>query len=513
MPARTPPTKLLLRARRQALLNRLRALSSSQKTALVVALIALPLMLLWAGAMQRAGLLATPDATTLPAGFSSRTSLMPGAAALDMAFWTSAFCSAIFSFRIMELLFRDNAIRSVDNLPLPMRAYFVDRLVRGLIEAFAWGVPPALFFAPLALDAPWVALATTIMCLGGPLLTLGSGLGIQLFFGGSEFGKTQQADRKAVDGYGGAGQLFLFAPGAALAAAVVLVMLLKLSLGEMIRLESFNRATALGIGIGVVTVIVCLGLGWGHFKRAYFRMLAGFREADFVGFDLPIDYQISDFEKPRYFESLLPTQARLSYRRNVLQYGRRFALIRYMYGLLWLLSGVGLFQFEPEALPSWVIAALPVLLLSTLANPFVRLEQEGLRVAMTQPARLPASQEALASALFTARESLTFVLPFALITLVLAGWRQDALMAAGMSAGVMCAGALMIVVVAHAMRQVLVRPGALHYVSSTLSALALMWAATLGLHWALVCAGSICALALALATFFKNSSTPSAAHA
>ncbi len=498
MPARQSPTKLLLGARRQALRNRFANLPSTRRALLIGALIVTPLVLMGAGLMQTDSLLATPDATTLPAGFGSRTSLMPGAAALDMAFWTTAFCSAVFSFRIMELLFRDNAIRSVDDLPLPMRAYFIDRLVRGLIEALAWGVPPALFFAPLAIEAPWVALATVLMCLCGPLLTLGSGVGIQLFFGGSEFGKTQDAERKAVDGYGGTGQLFLFAPGAALAAAVVLVMLLKLSLGELIRLEGFNRATGLGVGIGAVSVVVCLGVGWQHFSRAYFRMLAGFREADFVGFDLPIDYQTSEFEKARRFEGLLSQKAKLGYRRHILQYSRRYALVRYLYGLLWLLFGVGLFQFDPEAIPGWVIGALPVFLLATLANPFVRLEQPGLRAALTQPGRLADADEASASALFTLRESFLFLTPFMILTLVLVGFRQGKMPEAALMAGVTGPGGVMVVVVAQAMARLVPRPGALHYVSAASASLIVMWSSTLAMHWGMATAVILTVVAMAL---------------
>lgn len=487
-------TKALLAIRHRALRNRFGALQAPQKLAVLLGTWLVIALLLVAGFFQKSSLLAIPDATTLPAGFASRTSLVAGAAALDLAFWISAFCSAVFSFRIMEFLFRDNAIRSVDDLPLPPLAMFVDRAARGLFEAFAMGLAPALFFAPLLLENLWVGLATLLLCFGGPLLTLGSGLGIQLFFGGTEFGKrsavTPQSDRRAVDGYGGAGQLFLFAPAAALAASVILVMLLKLSLGELVRMESWNRATSLGVGISLVSVAISQMIGWSHFRRTYHRMLAGFREADFVGFDLPIDYQTSDFEKPRAAEQFLPEPARHAYRRTLLQYGRRFALIRYMYGLLWLLSLIALFQFEREALPSWAIAGLPCVLLAALANPFVRASSHGIRALPSQPGRLEARHEELASSLVVAREVLLFLSPFCLIILAMIGYRLNAWADALWIVGTLFCGGVAQVMLASAVERHFHPLAVLQHVPALLCALFVTWASSqaiwLGLATALV---------------------------
>lgn len=68
-------------------------------------------------------------------------------------------------------------------------------------------------------------------------------------------------------------------------------------------------------------------------------MLAGFHEADSVGFNVEIDYQKSAWRTPRFGEQLLSQGARAVYRRHVLQYGRRHSLLRVLYGICWIAYG------------------------------------------------------------------------------------------------------------------------------------------------------------------------------
>ena len=470
-------TRALLGARARALAHRLQALSARQRLGLALGLVLLVSALLFAGGSQLASLLRVPEASTLPGGVGARGQLIAGAAALDLAFWIASFCGAIFSFRLMEILFRDASIRSVDTLPLPMGALFVDRLARGLLEATLWGALPALFFLPLLTTTkPWVALCCVLLCALSPLATLLSGLGVELFFGGSEFGRLgASGSRRAVDGYGGAGQLFIFAPGAALIASVALTMLLKLSLGEMMRLEAWNRATAVGLSLCALVCAVSVAIAWRHFQRAYFRMLAGFREADFVGFDVPIDYQMSDFERARRGERLLPPGARAAYRRHLLQYGRRFALLRYLYALLWLLYGLALWHFDPEALPSWAYVSLPLVWLATLTNPFARLEQRGVRAAPSQPGRLADGEERLALWLTGAREALLFVGPMALLILALLGARLGAWRVAAQAGTLILLGALALSALSDLTRRLVPRSVIAQYIASSAAALLFTW--------------------------------------
>lgn len=436
------PTRLLLRARTRAWRNRLAHLSPSSKQATFLGIILGACALLIGGHLSADALLVPPIETATPTGLEPRSSQVAGAAALELAFWLTAFTSAVLSFRTMELLFRRDDIRSVDKLPLTMRAYFTDRVVYGLLEVAVVGITAALFFLPMTWHGkPWVALACALLSVGGPLVTLGAGLGVQLFFGGAEFGRPANTDRTVVDGYGGAGQFFIFSPGIALAISIVAVLLLKLGLGEMIRLESFNRATAVGLGLTSALGVVGAVVGWSYFSKSYLRMLAGFREADFVGFEPPMDYQTSAYDKPQLGEQLVGDASIGVFRRHVLQYGRRFALTRYMYALLWVLYAVALWSLSADALPTCA-ATTPLIFLAILTNPWTRLGSAGIRTMPMQALPVSKSAEDRASSAFALRESLLFITPFALIALVSRGLRVTDFIEATLVAGTLLLGAL-----------------------------------------------------------------------
>lgn len=436
------PTRLLLQARTRAWRNRLAHLSPSSKKATFFGIILGAGALLIGGHLGAPALLVPPIETATPTGLEPRSSQVAGAAALELAFWLTAFTSSVLSFRTMELLFRRDDIRSVDKLPLTMRAYFTDRVVYGLLEVAAVGVTSTLFFLPMMWHGkPWVALACALLSVGGPLVTLGAGLGVQLFFGGAEFGRPANTDRAVVDGYGGAGQFFIFSPGIALAISIVAVLLLKLGLGEMIRLESFNRATAVGLALTAALGFVGAAVGWSYFSKSYLRMLAGFREADFVGFEPPMDYQTSAYDKPQLGENLVGAASVSVFRRHVLQYGRRFALTRYMYALLWVLYAVALWSLSADALPTWA-ATSPLIFLAILTNPWTRLSAAGIRTMPMQALPVPKSAEDRASSIFALRESLLFMAPFALIALTLRGLRTTDLLESSLVAGALLLGTL-----------------------------------------------------------------------
>lgn len=411
------PTALLLGARKRAALNRWSMANGSTRAGIMIATLAVVAALLLAGHLAADRLLVPPIETMTPTGFEARAKQVAGQTAVELAFWISTFIGAVFSFRVMELLFRRPDIRTVDKLPFPMSALFIDRLVVALLEALTWGVASSIFFIPLAWNgSPWGAIVCVLLLLLSPIATLGIGLGVQLFAGAGEFGGSTSPDgARSVDGYGGAGQMFIFAPGVALAGAAIAVMLLKLGLQEALRLESFNRATATGVTIAMSLSVVSTFLGWRAFKQHYFRMLAGFREADFVGFAATMDYQQSAYEEVHWLERFLPQEARGTFRRHLLQYGRRFALTRYAYPLLWLMLGLALFNFSKEALPIWATALVPMLLLTTLLDPWSRLGTPGIKTMPSQALPVTLQHEAAASQLFAAREVLLFLGPCALL--------------------------------------------------------------------------------------------------
>lgn len=411
------PTSLLLGARKRAALNRWSMASGTTRASATVILIAVVAALLLAGHFAAERLLIPPIETMTPTGFEARSKQVAGQTAVELAFWISTFIGAVFSFRVMEMLFRRPDIRTVDKLPFPMVALFADRLVVAFLEALVWGLSTSLFFVPLAWNgSPWGAIVCVLLLILSPIVTLGIGMGVQLFAGAGEFGGSTSPDgQRSVDGYGGAGQLFLFAPGIALAGAAIAVMLLKLGLQEALRLEAFNRATATGVLIALGLSVVCTFLGWRAFSQHYFKMLAGFREADFVGFAATMDYQQSAFDQPHWLERFLPQEARGTFRRHLLQYGRRFALTRYAYPLLWLMLGLALFNFSSEALPIWATSLTPMIFLVSLLDPWTRQNTPGIRTMPSQALPVTTQHEAMASQLFAAREVMLFLGPCALL--------------------------------------------------------------------------------------------------
>ncbi len=444
MPLPSSDTNVLLRARMRALTNRWRTADPGLRRLIGGGALATLAILLVLGHLSAPALMLPPLQTATPTGLEPRASTVAGQAAMEAAFWLACFISAVFSFRVMELLFRRDDIRIVSSLPLSPRALYLDRLMYGTGEALIWGAVPAVFFVPLCWhDGAWACVSAAALCVVTPLVTLGAGVGAQLFAGATEFGVTRDAaGRPVVDGYGGAGQLFIFAPGAALAISIVLVLLSKLGLQEMLRLQAPNRATSLGVGLAIGVAAVGVILGWRYFKKHYYRMLAGFREADFVGFEAPLDYQTSAFDTARRLESLLSEEARGVYRRHILQYGRRFALLRYGYPIAWLLYGVGAFTFSAAALPDWGMASAPLVVLALLVNPWTRLRTEGIHTSPMQALPVSPRAEREARDLFALREMAMFVTPFALILIIGRVVRGEEIAAAATATAIVIVGGL-----------------------------------------------------------------------
>lgn len=434
----------LLSARRRGWRNQLTR--SAQDRRVQAALVALVVLALALGHAAAPGLLEPPLETATPSALRTvaRARLAAGANALEVAFWLTMLLGAVSSFRVMELLFRRPEIRAIAHLPLSARALFIDRLLYGLADAGALATVASLLFVPLAWHGgAWAAACAIALVWLGLLVVLGVGLGVQLFAGASEFGTGAPGERAAVDMYGGPGQLFLFAPGVALGISAVAVLILKLGVGEALRVGAVGRATGLGVGVGLAIGGAGLMTGWAYFQRGYLRMLAGFREADFVGFEAPIDYQQSAYATPRRLEALLPTpQAARVYRRHALQYGRRFALVRLSYGVLWLLYGIAHFAFSPAALPVWASSAAGLLLVSVMANPFARLHAPGIATATRQALPIDPADERRAAILYGAVESLRFTAPMALLLTLARGVQHAQWLDAGMASGAMVLGAV-----------------------------------------------------------------------
>lgn len=403
---------LLMRARWRALTHYLSQNSPTKRPGPWLAGLALIVGLLVLGHLKAPALLEPLQDSATPQGLAPKSALVAGGAALEIAFWLTALMSAVSAFRVMELLFRRKDIRAIQSLPLPMSAYFIDRLVVGLFEAIGLSLLCALPFAPLLWrGAPLVSVVCALMPLLGLIATLCIGFGVQLWAGASEYDEREGGTSQT------GGQLFLYAPGAALAGAVVVDLIIKLGLGEWLRTGSFARPTQLTLGVASAVGAVCVVMGYRYAQRSYLRMLAGFREADFMSVNVELHYQDSAFMRESALSARIPEPIRSIFKRHKLQYGRRYMLSRTMYPIFWLIYGLGLWTLSREALPVWALIAGPWVVLAALINPWSRLEREGISAPRSLCLPVSAAQEDAATALFVVRELALFIAPLCAIIL------------------------------------------------------------------------------------------------
>jgi hypothetical protein len=430
----------LLGLRRHGLRNRLRHHGPSWW--LAVGTSAAMLLLLWVGLGHLAApsLVVPPVDIATPRGLTEEA-LPAGAGALEASFWLTALIAAILNFRVLELLFRRADIRALENYPVPLTALFFDRLLLGFGEALGAGALCALFFLPLVWHGTALAAGlSAALLVGGLMTTVALAFAVFLVSGASLARATapERSDgprRPSGDLYGGSGQVFLYAPGVALAFSIVAILFLKLVLGEILRHEAVSRIAEVGLGVVAALVVISVFLAYRDFTATFPAMAARFREADIIGFDVDLPYQRSAFTRPTRLEALVPGAARYLYRVHVLQYGRRYMMGRYLYGLGWAGAGWALWSLSEAAFPAWVVATLPAIALALLANPWRRLASyhghaiTGLALAITS------HEDNAARSLFTAREGLLLAGPYVALVLAIRGgvhgaWESAAVIAA-----------------------------------------------------------------------------------
>lgn len=436
---------LLIRARIRALKHRMERQGPRQRAGLWMGMLAIIAACLVIGHIKAPDLLIPISSSATPQGFEPKSAFVRGGAALELAFWLTVIASATNAFRVMELLFRRHDIRAIQSLPLPISAYFIDRLFGGLIEALGLGLLCALPFVPMLWHgAPSLALICAMMPLLGLLSTLAVGFGVQLWAGAAEY---DTAPGQAQ----GQGQLFLYAPGAALAACAVLDLMIKLGLGEWLRTGRFGRPTQLVLGVVLGLSVVAVGAGYRYAQRGYLRMLAGFREADFMSVNVEIEYQRSAFDQDSFLTKRLSPAPGAIFKRHKLQYARRYMLTRYMYPIIWLIYGLGIWSLDQEAFPMWARISAPWIVLAALVNPWARLARPGLSAPSSLCLPVTTRDEALATSLFAAREVTLFIAPLLLLALILGQLKvpgvESALVALGTLSGTLgvaaaCAGVI-----------------------------------------------------------------------
>jgi hypothetical protein len=215
----------------------------------------------------------------------------------------------------------------------------------------------------------------------------------------------------------------LYSPGVALAVSVIVILLAKLVLGEVIKAGEPTRAFSVGLGILGASFAVAIVVSYRQFVAGFPRMAARFHEADFVGYEVSAQHQKSEFGKKRLGETLLPQAARVVFRAYALQFGRRYMLARWTYGLGWLAAGIAVFRLSEAALPGWLVVTLPAIAAATLVNPWVRLSAPRIRPTYQNLLALPQNADLAAAVVFAVRECLLVTAPYALLVLLAQGVR------------------------------------------------------------------------------------------
>ncbi len=417
---------ILMKARVTGLRNRASGRAAGWWLAIVGAVVVLAGGLAALGHAAAPGLLEPPADVVTAIGMGGEDGQLPaGAAALEAAFWLAALASSVLNFRVMELLFRRKDIRSVEPYPIRLYALYVDRLISALGEALGAALMLAPFFIPLVWHEGGLAAATSIALLVLGLLTSSAiGFAVQLGAGSTMTGNPS-GERKGEtrDIYGGAGQVFLYSPGVALAVSVIVILLAKLVLGEVLKAGEATRAFGVGLGILGGAFVSALLVSYRYFVRGFPRMAARFHEADFVGYDVSAKHQESEFGRKRFGETLLPKAARVVFRAYALQFARRYMLARWTYGLGWLAAGVAVFRLSEAALPGWLVVTLPAIAAATLVNPWVRLSAPRIRPAYQNLLALPDNADLAAAVVFAVRECLLVTVPYAVLVVLAQGVR------------------------------------------------------------------------------------------
>lgn len=447
-----PPSQLhtLLNARLTALRHRFDAVEPSER-ATTVGLLAIGIAVaLILGELAAPALMAAPQEVAVGGTGRSGEPLPRGTLALEAAFWLGTLASSIVTFRVMEILFRRKDLRAVENHPIGLGTLFVDRLLATLLEGALAAAGVSLFFVPLFWHGGTLAgtLACALIAVG--LLTSGVvGFGLQIYAGDLNV-RSERADedekRPSSGVYGGSGQIFLFSPGLAFAVSAMLMLLARLAFGEVLNDAALTRPFWVGVGVLGAASLVSLGSAYRRFTDCFPAMAARFREADMRSYEVEVEYQRSAYDLPRRGEGWLSPARRSLFRTIVLQYGRRYALLRYSYAIGWFLAALALAQWSRAAFPGWAVASVPLVAAATIANPWTRLVGPTMQPAVARTLPVDESDRSTAASIFAVRELLLLAAPYAGLVLLIDGvggdWSGAALRAGTALAGVLGAAGL-----------------------------------------------------------------------
>ncbi|MEO1272434.1 MAG: hypothetical protein AAFX99_30415, partial [Myxococcota bacterium] len=303
------------------------------------------------------------------------------------------------------------------------------------LELLAGVVWAALFLIPvLWRTADWRAAGAMVVVAGGAWIALTLGFAIQLGAGVANFGESPASRAHGgeslaakigrMDAGGGLPAAFYLSPAVGLVGALALMFLFKLSVVDEYFANGTSRLFWSGCAITLAATGVSIGVARRYFVRHYPWLLARFYEADLIQLDTGYAYHQSVTQGRRgLMERLVPGRVLPHYRKDRLQFGRRYPMLRILHGVFWLLFAVGLRQ---TWLAPWMQTAAPLAYLALIAAPWMRLYGAELEPGMLRKLPAKAGGVWLGKVLVMVGESLLVAFPAALLVLVLA---QDPLTA------------------------------------------------------------------------------------
>ncbi len=479
MTAPRSPLRVLLDARRKMLTARLRAATPATRAAraALAALIAAGLVgagLMAAGPLQIAAARAPDPAQIAPAG---------GPFA-ELAFWITALLVTALSFRIMETIYRHDDANLLSTLPIPLEARFADRLLAAGFESLLALAAAALFMLPIfARTGDPRALAGLLLCAAGLWVCLTLGFAVQLYAGLTSFAPS--GPRSSLDNVGrfdtggGTAAAFTVSPGIALTATLGLLLWMKMAAVDELFARGASRLFWIGAAAPAVITLVALAKSRAWFIAHYSRLLAKFYEADLVQFDSGYNYHKSVTSgRHGLFERLVPDHLLGHYRKDALQIGRRYPLLRVMALGLWIV--VALLASRDAGL---LTAAVPLAWIAAMSAPWVRLYGRDLEPGVLDTLPVPATIIERAKLLAATREVLLIALPCAAASLLLSPWPGAPILAASTLLGALA-------------------------LTPLLTALTRRWGATSGWLCGVLMAAAILGAALGLAPAFGQALGP-----
>lgn len=418
--------RALLAARRRTIARQLFGASSghlaARLTGLGVALVALA----GAGALSVAPLERAAEIAELAADDPALVTT-PGGPYVDLAFWIGVLLIAVQSFRIMEALYRHRDARVLATLPLPLGTQFAERILSMSGEAALGWLGAAAYLLPIfALTGQWRALGGLGLIGAGLAVSLCLGVAIQLYAGVTSFpqGRTRSASGSAIDTLqrfdtgGGTAAAFTVSPGIAMGTAATALLLMKLAVVDEYLIRGTSRLFWIGVAVPTAAAAASLWQARVWFLGHYPRLLARFYESDLIQFDSGYNYHRSVTDGRRgLFERVVPDKLLGLYRKDALQLGRRYPMLRLLTVALWI--GVGV-AASRSAQGQWLPAALVVAYTLAMAAPWARLYGDELEPGVLGAMPIPPQDVHRAKALASIREVAMLALPSALICALLA---------------------------------------------------------------------------------------------